>query len=321
MSNVKRCAPVLPSVPTRPSSRPSTIIAIALTTEPCASTTAATRPSTISAKYSGAPNDCPTMRERRRQRRDHDRRDGAGEERGERGDRQCGAGAPLTRHLVAVDAGDDRRRLARQVDEDRRRRAAVLRAVEDAGQHDQPRHRLEVERQRQQHRDRRDRADARQHADQRADQAAQQREPEVLQRQRHAETESRDCAIRTPSAHSSGSTLHGHAEPEHEHEPSSPAPSASAASTVSHHFRPRIGEAGDQHEQDDRRRQGRAARSSARRRRGSRPRTPIGRMKAGQAGALHCVVRIASPRAPLPQALHQHDRAEPHQQPAQQPAA
>ena len=30
-------------------------------TEPCASTTAATRPSSISEKYSGAPNDWPTL--------------------------------------------------------------------------------------------------------------------------------------------------------------------------------------------------------------------------------------------------------------------
>ncbi len=35
------------------------IIATALITEPCASTTAAISPSTISEKYSGAPNDCP----------------------------------------------------------------------------------------------------------------------------------------------------------------------------------------------------------------------------------------------------------------------
>ncbi len=58
-SKVKRCAAVCPSVPTSPSSSPSTIMAIAFTTEPCASTTAAIKPSTISAKYSGAPNDCP----------------------------------------------------------------------------------------------------------------------------------------------------------------------------------------------------------------------------------------------------------------------
>ena len=36
-------------------------MATALSTEPCASTTAAIRPSTISEKYSGAPNDWPTL--------------------------------------------------------------------------------------------------------------------------------------------------------------------------------------------------------------------------------------------------------------------
>ena len=47
-SKVKRCAPVLTSVPTRPNSRPRNTMAIALSTEPLASTTAATRPSAIS---------------------------------------------------------------------------------------------------------------------------------------------------------------------------------------------------------------------------------------------------------------------------------
>ena len=62
--------------------------------------------------------------------------DRAGDERGDGGDRQRRAGAALLRHLVAVDAGDDRRGFARHVDEDRGGRAAILRAVEDAGQHD-----------------------------------------------------------------------------------------------------------------------------------------------------------------------------------------
>ena len=56
MSKVKRATPELTSVPTRPSSSPSTIIAIALISEPSASTTAAIRPSTISEKYSAGPN-------------------------------------------------------------------------------------------------------------------------------------------------------------------------------------------------------------------------------------------------------------------------
>ena len=44
------------SVPTRPSSRPSTTIASALTIEPCASATDETRPTIISEKYSAEPN-------------------------------------------------------------------------------------------------------------------------------------------------------------------------------------------------------------------------------------------------------------------------
>ena len=43
-------------MPTRPSSRPSSTIAIALSSEPCARTMAATRPNTISEKYSAGPN-------------------------------------------------------------------------------------------------------------------------------------------------------------------------------------------------------------------------------------------------------------------------
>ena len=55
MPKVKRSAPELTSVPIMPSIRPSATIANALITEPLASTTAAIRPTTISAKYSVAP--------------------------------------------------------------------------------------------------------------------------------------------------------------------------------------------------------------------------------------------------------------------------
>jgi hypothetical protein len=56
MSKLKRATPEFTSVPTNPSSRPSTIIAIALISEPPASTTAPINPSTISEKYSAGPN-------------------------------------------------------------------------------------------------------------------------------------------------------------------------------------------------------------------------------------------------------------------------
>ena len=112
------------------------------------------------------------------------RADRAGEERAERRDRQRGAGAALAGHLVAVEAGHDRRRFARQVDQDRGRRAAVLRAVVDAGQHDQRGGRRQMEGDRQQHGDGRHRADAGQHADQRADHAADERVEQVLEAER-----------------------------------------------------------------------------------------------------------------------------------------
>ena len=56
MPKLKRCTPVLTSVPTMPSSRPIATMASDFTMSPCASTAAATRPISISEKYSGEPN-------------------------------------------------------------------------------------------------------------------------------------------------------------------------------------------------------------------------------------------------------------------------
>ncbi len=178
--NEKRAMPELTSVPTMPSSRPSTIIAIALTSEPLASTTAAIRPSTISEKYSAGPNLSATSASGGANAATSNVANGAGDERADRGDRQRRAGAPLARHLVAVEAGDHARRLPGQVDQDRRRRAAVLRAVVDARQHDQRRDGRQRVGDRQQHRDGRHRPDARQHADQRAEQHAAEAVEQVL---------------------------------------------------------------------------------------------------------------------------------------------
>ena len=79
-------------------------------------------------------------------------------------------------------------RLAGNVDQDGRGRAAILGAVIDAGEHDQRADRVEPEGDRQQHRDGGDRADAGQHADQRADEAADEAEPDVLERARNGNT-------------------------------------------------------------------------------------------------------------------------------------
>ena len=69
----------------------------------------------------------------------------------------AGPARPCLRHLVAVERGHHRGRLARNVDQDRGGRAAILRAVIDAGEHDQRADRRQAEGDRQQHGDRRDR--------------------------------------------------------------------------------------------------------------------------------------------------------------------
>src|SRR5262245_20328248 len=84
------------------------------------------------------------------------------------------AGPALPRHLVAVDAGHHRGRLTGNVDEDRRRGAAVHRAVIDARHHDDGRRRRHREGGRQQQRHGGDRAQPGQHADQRADEDAEE---------------------------------------------------------------------------------------------------------------------------------------------------
>ena len=101
----------------------------------------------------------------------------------------AGPALTLARHRVAVQTGHHRGRLAGNVDQDRGRRSAVLRAVVDAGQHDQRGNRRQRERHRQQHCDRRDRADAGQHADQRAQQDADEAIQQVRKRQRDGETD------------------------------------------------------------------------------------------------------------------------------------
>ena len=79
--------------------------------------------------------------------------------RAERRDGKRRPGPSFLSHLVTVDSGHDRRRLSGKIDEDSRRRSTVLRAVIDAGEHDEARQRRKVERNRQQNRDRRRRPD------------------------------------------------------------------------------------------------------------------------------------------------------------------
>ena len=107
---------------------------------------------------------------------------------------------PLLRHGVAVDAGHDRGRLAGDAHQDRGGRAAVLRAVVDAGQHHDGLGGIEAEGGRQQDGDAGERADARQHADERADQAAEESIEQHVRAEGDREAEQPGCRGWLPCA-------------------------------------------------------------------------------------------------------------------------
>ena len=184
MPNVKRGAPRTGSMPTMAISSPSTAMARPASSDCPARPVTRHRPTSMSAKNSGGPKLNANARERRR---DHDQRDGgedAADERADGGDAERRAAAALLGHLVAVEAGDDRGRLARHVDQHRGDRAAVHGAVVDGGQHDERAGRVELEGERDQDGGAGRRPEPGQHADQRAEDAADQREGEVLQAHR-----------------------------------------------------------------------------------------------------------------------------------------
>ena len=83
------------------------------------------------------------FRQDRREAGDEAGRYGPGVDGSQRRDGERRPGASGLGHLVTVERGDDGRGLARQIDQDRRGRTAVLRAVVDARQHDQRRDRVQ----------------------------------------------------------------------------------------------------------------------------------------------------------------------------------
>ena len=127
---------------------------------------------TISAEYSGGPKLTATSAATGARNVSPMTPMGARHERSDGRDAERLARTTLFGHLVAVDTGDDRRGFAGDVEQDRRRRTAVLRAVVDAGHHDQAGRRVEAGGERQQDRDRGGRPEAGQDADERAEQAA-----------------------------------------------------------------------------------------------------------------------------------------------------
>ena len=121
---------------------------------------------------------------RHRGREDHQQHgaDGARDERSDGRGGQGLRGAAGFGHLVALDRGDHRGRLAGRVQQDRGGRPAVHAAVEDAGEHDERRAGADVVGDRQQQCHRHRRADAGQHADRGPQQHADHRVQQVHRR-------------------------------------------------------------------------------------------------------------------------------------------
>ena len=130
-------------------------------------------------KVVGRPERERELHHPRREEREAERGDQSGDERADRRRCQRRPAATLSRHLVAFERGDDRGALARRVQQDGGRRAAVHAAVVDAGEHDERGGRVELVGHRQQQRDGKRRADAGKHAHGSAEGDADQRVEEV----------------------------------------------------------------------------------------------------------------------------------------------
>jgi hypothetical protein len=127
--------------------------------------------------------------ERRPGEHDEQRADAAGKERSERGHGERGARASLPRHGIAVEAGDCGGGLARKVEQNRADGPSVLGAVVDAGEHDEGRHRRQIEGDREEQPDRGQRPDPGQDADQRAQGDAGEAIGQILRGEGDAEAE------------------------------------------------------------------------------------------------------------------------------------
>ena len=127
-------------------------------------------------------------RDARREKSDQEHRDQrADERRGERSGERFRSLA-LLRHRIAVEGGRHRPRFARNVEQDRRDRPAEQRAPIDARQHHDRGGRVHRERERQQDRDAVRPSQPRQHADEDAEQEADQHQRQRLPGQQDGET-------------------------------------------------------------------------------------------------------------------------------------
>ena len=133
------------------------------------------------AKYSGGSEDHGDVGQQRREEGEADQAERSRDKGGDGADGKRRAGLPLLGHLVAVDGGRHGGRLPGDVDDDRGRRPPVHGAVIDGGHHDDRRRRGKHRGQGKEDRDPGGGTDAGEHADQRPDEAADQRPHEILQ--------------------------------------------------------------------------------------------------------------------------------------------
>ena len=127
--------------------------------------------------------------ERRREQHEADDAERARDERADRRDRERRSRAAFLRHRVAVDARHHRGGLARYAHEDRRRGAAVHRAVIDPAQQHHRDDRVQPERRGKQQADAGERPEPRHHAHERADHAARKRVDQYLRLERDRKPE------------------------------------------------------------------------------------------------------------------------------------
>ena len=190
---VKRCEPLMTSVPTAPSSTPTSVIARPLRMLPGSDVAHADEAQQHQRAVVRRPEQEGHLGKRLRQRGQDDDGEAAADEAGNAGREQRQSGLSLERHRVAVDAGDDAAGV-RDLHGDRAHAVAVLGAVVDAGQHDQRAAGGDRIGQRQQEADRRQRPEPGQQAHQGADGAADRAIHQVVQRQRVARNRRRGCA-------------------------------------------------------------------------------------------------------------------------------
>ena len=177
LPNVKRSALVNTSRPTVASSRPMAAAMRALSMPPLQTVATSRMPSRASTVYSGGPKSSAKLGDQRGDEGQGDDREGSADEGADRGDAQGRACPALPGDRVSVEDGHHRGRLAGQAQEHGGDGAAVLRAVEDARQHDDRGRGLDAVGEREQDGDGRGRSqagqDTDQHADEHADEAVQ----------------------------------------------------------------------------------------------------------------------------------------------------